>query len=104
MKKSLTHIAALILGGGLMFGGTALAQSAEVTDAQTDKHEIAKAYLYAQARLNEVPTIDLSYISTEEASAAYAEIAAEKGALDPKQPNLFIALHDKAVEEGKSCQ
>ncbi len=104
MKKTLSHIAALILGGGIMFGATDLTQNATVVDATTDKQAILKQYVEAEVRLGEVPTLDLSTASVDEMTQAYSDLAVEQATIDPKQPNLFDALHEKAVADGIACQ
>ncbi len=103
MNKA-SHIAALVLGAGLSFGGAELIQNADVVDANADKQAILKQYVEAQVRLGEVPTLDLSTASADEMSQAFSDLATEKGAFDPKQPDLFVALHQKAVEQGTACQ
>ncbi len=102
MNKKLSHIAALLVGGGLMLGGTELTQDAQVVDANADKQAILKYYVDAQVRLNETPTLDLSVASAEEMSEAYRQLATEKDAFIKE--NLFESLHDKAVEDGVACK
>ncbi len=102
MKKSLSHIATLILGAGLMFGGTQTFGASEVEDANADKQAILKEYIAAKVRLNEIPDLNTDIVSFEEYFAASYQLASDKEALT--QENMFEALHDKAVEDGVACK
>lgn len=100
-------------GAGVVFGAllgatgtSALAPqrqvpTAEIVDAKSDKAAVLKQYIYAQARLNEVPELNVDTVSSEEMTKAYVEIANEKGATT--NPNLFEGLSDKAKRDGVSC-
>lgn len=99
---------ALALGAALAAGGTFTLTQEEVKSAHEEiltlkdqKHEVLKQYVWAQARIGEVPTLDLTYVSTEEYTAAFAELATEKDAF--KQDDLFKGLEDKASDEGLKC-
>lgn len=101
MNNTLKISSATILGATLSFGATtALTPSTAILEQQ--KAEITKSYVYAQVRLNEIPTLDLSVVSVAEMTKAYADLATEKNALT--KANLFEGLHDKAVLEGTACK
>lgn len=89
----------MVLSGTQLFGGDPLTPE-EVNGA------ILKQYVEAQVRLGEEPALDLSVVSVEQLSAAYADLANEKDVAIPlgEESKLFVALHDKAVEEGLACK
>lgn len=87
----------LTLGGAHTFGGVDVAQP-----VSEQKNTILKQYVQAQARLGEVPTLDLSIVSNEEMSQAIADIANEQQIVT--KDNIFEALHEKAVAEGTACK
>lgn len=100
--------AAAAVGAILAGGGAVMSMEAQVDAAQADaaaagyeKQEVLKDYVYAQARLGELPELDTSIVDPEEMSAAYVAIAEEKGATE--KPNLFEGLSEKAVEAGEAC-
>ncbi len=102
MKKTISYIVTLILGGGIMFGGTELMQDPQVVDATADKQAILKEYIAAKVRLNEIPDLNTDIVTPEEYFAASYELASDKEALTKE--NMFEALHDKAVEDGLACK
>lgn len=100
--------AAAVVGAMLAGGGVAVSMEAQVDAAKADaaaagfeKQEVLKDYVYAQARLGEIPKLDISIVDPEEMSAAYIAIAKEKGAI--QKENLFDGLAEKAVEAGEAC-
>jgi len=103
-KTGATAVIALAIGAG----GATAAQGTELTvqkqlaeQATSQKHEVLKQYIYAQARLNEEPVLNTATASSEEMVAAYVAIANEKGATEKE--NLFEGLSDKAKQDGVSC-
>ncbi len=104
MKNRLKIIAALFAGSAITYGGTAIVSNQTVEVATASKQAVLEQYVDAEVRLNEVPTLDLATASTEEMSAAYASLATKQNVLDPKQPNVFISLHDEAVKTGTACK
>lgn len=104
-KTSATAVIALAIGAGgaTAAQGTELTVQKQITEqATTQKHEVLKQYIYAQARLHETPELVLSAVSSEEMTKAYIEIATEKGATNKN--NLFEGLSDKAKQDGVSCK
>lgn len=77
------------------------AAQAEAAAASAEKQEVLKDYVYAQARLGEIPELDTSVVEPEEMSAAYIAVAQEKGATE--KPNLFEGLSERAAEAGEAC-
>lgn len=94
----------MLAGGGAVATMDAQldAAKAEAATAGIEKAEVLKDYVYAQARLKEVPVLDLSVVDPEEMSAAYIAIAQEKGAVEKE--NLFEGLAAKAEEAGEACR
>ncbi len=91
MNNTLKVLAGTLIGSTLTFGGSKVFGGETDTAAiQSQKDALAKQYVYAQVRLNEIPTLDLS------------DLANEKGAL--AKDNLFDGLHDKAVQDGVACK
>lgn len=100
--------AAAVVGAMLAGGGVAVSMEAQVDAAQAEaaaagieKQEVLKDYVYAQARLGELPELDTSIVDPEEMSAAYIAIAEEKGATE--KGNLFEGLTEKAAQAGEAC-
>ncbi len=103
MNNTLKVLAGTLIGSTLTFGGSKVFGGETDTAAiQSQKDALAKQYVYAQVRLNEIPTLDLSIISVDEMTKAYSDLANEKGAL--AKDNLFDGLHDKAVQDGVACK
>lgn len=106
MKNLFQILAGTALGVSLIIGlqkfGGVQTFGVEVPTLDEQKNELVKQYIYAQARLNEIPTLDLSIMTIEEMTQAAADIIAEKGT--PTKENLFEALHDTAVSEGTACR
>lgn len=100
--------AGLVVGAMLAGGGAVVSMEAQVDAAQAEaaaagfeKGEVLKDYVYAQARLGEIPELDTSIVDPEEMSAAYVAITEEKGATE--KPNLFEGLAEKAEQAGEAC-
>ncbi len=104
MNDTLKVIGGVVAGAALTFGAGAISTDQQLTNAQVDKQAILKQYVDAEIRLNEVPTLDLSVASPDEYATAYGQLATEKGTLDPQEPDLFTALHDKAIADGVACK
>lgn len=98
-----TILASLASGALIATGATYATLETQATDLQASKHEILKQYVYAQARIGEVPTLDLTYATPEEYAQAYVELMNEKQA--PKDdPDLFNDLHAQAIKDGTACK
>jgi len=103
MNPTTKLTASALLGAMLSFGATtALVPNPDVV-LVAQKHEILKDYVFAQARLNEIPQIDLSVVSAKEYTAAYASLITEKNVATP-DTNLFIDLQLHAVKTGVACK
>lgn len=100
MKKTLSLIlGSAILSGGAVYGATL--DTADVTTLKGEKSEILKDNIWKDVRLGEAPEWDISVVSSEEMTDAYAELATELNA--KTDPNLYTALREKAVALGVSC-
>lgn len=101
-KTLATILGTAVLASGATFalGGETVPSDAKLTN---DKQEILKAYIYSQATSGRVPTIDLSYVSTEEVAKAYVEVLKDKGdaLADIKDSNLFTRIQTKATERNE---
>ncbi len=94
-KKVVASISAASMLVGGMFG-------AAIKPTPDVNQEVLKQYVYAQVRLNEVPTLNLSVVSADQMSKAIGDLATEKNA--KTKDNLFESLHDKALQEGSACK
>lgn len=103
-------IIASTIGAALLGGGTvAITENIELQAVQTElavqkdaKAVILKSNVWKDVRLGEIPEWDISVVSAEEISAAYAELANEKNA--KVIPNLFDGLTLVAEQEGVKCK
>lgn len=105
-----TKIAATALGSLLLGAtGTIITENVELTATKEElttqldaKHQILKDNVWKDVRLGEIPEWDISIVSAEETTSAYAELANEKDA--KVIPNLFEGLTLVAEQEGVKCK
>lgn len=105
-----TSMVGMLLGAALTAGGSLLvdqsqlqAANIELQQTQVSKQEVLKQYVYAQVRLGEIPTLDLTFVTPEEYTQAYADLVNEKNT--PKNdPDLFKDLKTQAIQEGIACK
>mgnify|MGYP001584234087 CR=1 FL=1 len=106
MKKTLTTIiGTAILSGGATFGTiTSLAPTSDelVLQEKQKKEAVLKDNIWKSVRLGEIPIWDISVVSQEEMTKAYADLANQKNAIEKE--NLFDGLRDKATAEGVICK
>ena len=103
MNETTNIIAGTVGGFILAFGVSSFTDQTELLALQNEKHEVLKSYVYAQARIGEVPTLDLSIVSQEEYVAAFSSLVEEKQ-VETTDPNLFIDLQEHAKSEGVACK
>lgn len=72
-------------------------------ELSADKVQILSDYIYASARLGDVPVVDVSIASLDEVSAAYVDAVEDKDIENPKS-NLFETLRDEAVARSEACK
>lgn len=95
-------IVGLFIGGVATFGATDNTDKAAVAAAQADKVAVLSQYVYAQARLGEVPTLNLSIASADDMTNAYVLAVANNNA-QKSDPNLFTDLVNDAKADGFAC-
>lgn len=101
-KHGVGALVGLLVGGGAVFGAMGESDQAKVDDANADKVAVLSQYVYATARLGEVPTLDISIASTDEMSKAY--IQAVQNTKAEKTQNLLDGLKAKAVLDKVACK
>ncbi len=104
MRKSISHVAALILGGALTFGATTVIAHPRYGNIDTTpiNEQILKENVELHVRLGELPTWNPSVVSANDLTAAYAAEATDKG-VNPTTTNLFDALRTVAVNDGSAA-
>ena len=99
-------VVAALLSGGITAGVLEVQINDllnEVDVAKTEKIAILSQYIYSQIRLGDLPTFDLFFVTSEEASAAYI-LAVKSAGGDTDNPDMSAALQQKAEEDKVVCK
>lgn len=73
-----------------------------IEELKEAKVQILSEYVYAAARLDEIPTLDLTNATPEEMSQAFVDAIEDKEIEDPDQ-NLFQSLRQEAIARAEAC-
>jgi hypothetical protein len=76
---------------------------AERDVAKASKHEILKDNIELSVRLNEIPTIDLTFSNPTEIEQAYIELAEEREVSVDQEGDYFIKLREDVESKGQAC-